>query len=92
MSASFQLGEHLQQELAPEPLARPAAGAVLLHCGIVIAVVLYGVIGGFFRHNLWGGAGPGGARGGAAPGVCGTDGAGRAGAPGSQRRAAEAIR
>lgn len=61
MSASFQLGEHLQQELAPEPLARPAAGSVLLHCGVVIAIVLYGVIGGFFRHNLWGGAGPGGA-------------------------------
>ena len=57
----FQAGDHLQQELAPEPFAKPAAGAVLLHCGIVIAIVLYGVIGGFFRHNLWGGAGPGGA-------------------------------
>ncbi len=42
-------------------VARPAAGAVLLHCGIVVAIVLYGVIGGFFHHNLWGGAGPGGA-------------------------------
>ncbi len=39
----------------------PAAGAVLLHCGIVAAIVLYGIIGGFFHHNLWGGAGPGGA-------------------------------
>jgi periplasmic protein TonB len=57
----FQAGDHLQQELAPEPLAKPAAGAVLLHCGIVVAIVLYGVIGGFFHHNLWGGAGPGGA-------------------------------
>lgn len=61
MSSSFQIGGHFQEGLAPEPLGRPAAGAVLLHCGIVIAIVLYGVIGGFFNHNLWGGAGPGGA-------------------------------
>ena len=27
----------------------------------LIAIVLYGVVGGFFHHNLWGGAGPGGA-------------------------------
>ncbi len=39
----------------------PAAGAVALHCGLVLAIVLYGIIGGFFHHNLWGGAGPGGA-------------------------------
>lgn len=57
----FHGGDHLEHGLAPEPFARPAAGSVLLHCGIVIAIVLYGVIGGFFRHNLWGGAGPGGA-------------------------------
>lgn len=61
MSSYFQFGEHLQNELAPEPFAKPAAGSVLLHCGVVIAIVLYGVIGGFFHHNLWGGAGPGGA-------------------------------
>jgi periplasmic protein TonB len=62
MSSNFlQAGDHLQQELAPEPLARPAAGSLLLHCGIVIAMVLYGIIGGFFKHNFWGGAGPGGA-------------------------------
>lgn len=57
----FQGGDHLQQELMAEPFARPAAGSVLLHCGVVIAIVLYGVIGGFFQHNLWGGAGSGGA-------------------------------
>ena len=61
MSSLFQIGGHFQEGLAPEPLARPAAGAVLLHCGIVVAIVLYGVIGGFFHRNLWGGAGPGGA-------------------------------
>ena len=57
----FHGGNHLQQELAPEPFAKPAAGAVLLHCGVVIAIVLYGIIGGFFNHSLWGGSGPGGA-------------------------------
>lgn len=61
MSSYFQIGGHFQEGLAPEPFAKPAASAVLLHCGIVIAIVLYGVIGGFFHHNLWGGAGPGGA-------------------------------
>jgi protein TonB len=54
-------GDHLEQELAPEPVMAPAASAVALHCGLVLAIVLYGIIGGFFRHNLWGGAGPGGA-------------------------------
>ena len=61
MSSFFQIGGHFQEGLAPEPLAKPAAGAVLLHCSLVIAIVLYGVIGGFFHHSLWGGAGPGGA-------------------------------
>ncbi len=61
MSSSFQIGGHFQEGLAPEPLGKPAAGAVLLHCGLLIAIVLYGVIGGFFKSNLWGGAGPGGA-------------------------------
>lgn len=61
MSSSFQIGGHFQEGLAPEPFARPAAGAVLLHCGLVIAIVIYGIAGGFFHHNLWGGAGPGGA-------------------------------
>jgi periplasmic protein TonB len=61
MSSNFQVGGHFQEGLAPEPFARPAASAVLLHCGLVIAIVLYGVLGGFFRHNLWGGSGAGGA-------------------------------
>lgn len=61
MSSNFQVGGHFQEGLAPEPFAKPAASAVLLHCGLVIAIVLYGIVGGFFHHNLWGGAGPGGA-------------------------------
>ena len=50
-----------RQLMAPEPMAKPAVGAVLLHCGLVIAAVVYGLVGGYFHHNLWGGAGPGGA-------------------------------
>jgi periplasmic protein TonB len=61
MSSLYQIGGHFQEGLAPEPMAKPAVGAVLLHCGIVIAIVVYGIVGGYFHHNLWGGAGPGGA-------------------------------
>lgn len=61
MSSSFQVGGHFQEGLAPEPFAKPAASAILLHCGLVIAIVLYGVLGGLFHGNLWGGSGPGGA-------------------------------
>lgn len=61
MSSFFQSGDHLQQELATEPFAKPAAGSILLHCGLVIAIVIYGIVGGLFHHNLWGGTGPGGA-------------------------------
>ncbi len=39
----------------------PAAGSVVLHLGLVGAIVLYGVLGGFFHHNLWGSPGTGGA-------------------------------
>jgi len=61
MSILLQGVDHLEQELSPEPVMAPAVGAVALHCGLVVAIVLYGIIGGFFHHNLWGGAGPGGA-------------------------------
>jgi periplasmic protein TonB len=53
--------EHLEQELSPERMMRPAAGSVVLHLGLAAGIVLYGIIGGFFHHNLWGGAGLGGA-------------------------------
>jgi periplasmic protein TonB len=53
--------EHLEQELAPERIAGPATGSIVLH------LVLFGLIGyyawilGLFHHNLWGNAGLGGA-------------------------------
>lgn len=53
--------KHLEQELTPEPIAGPAAGAVALHIAVGVAVVFYGVLGGLFHHNLWGNPGAGGA-------------------------------
>jgi protein TonB len=61
MSGIFEGSAHLEQELTPEPVMAPAMGSVVLHFGLVAALVLYGVLGGFFHHNLWGGAGTGGA-------------------------------
>src|SRR5579863_1748492 len=52
---------HLEDELTPDPLMAPAAGSLILHLGLAAAVVLWGVIGGFFHHSLWGSAGAGGA-------------------------------
>lgn len=57
----MEVSGHLEQELTPEPIKGPATGSVLLHLGLVGGIVLYGIIGGFFHENLWGGAGGGGA-------------------------------
>lgn len=61
MSRRVEITDHLEQELAPEPIKGPAAGSLVLHAGLLAAFLVYGVIGGFFRHNTWGGAGLGGA-------------------------------
>jgi len=61
MSDLMEGTEQLEQELTGERLGAPATGSVLLHLGLAISIVLYGWIGGFFRHNLWGGPGQGGA-------------------------------
>ncbi len=61
MSVLLEGTEHLEQELSPEPLAAPATGSVLIHLSLVAGIVLYGILGGFFHHNLWGGPGAGGA-------------------------------
>ena len=61
MSVLLEGTEQLEQELTPEPVMAPATGSVLLHLGIVAGIVLYGVLGGFFHHNMWGGPGMGGA-------------------------------
>jgi protein TonB len=61
MSSLLDGGEQLEQELAPEPVMVPATGSVMLHLGLAGALVLYGILGGLFHHNLWGGPGAGGA-------------------------------
>ena len=61
MSSLLEGSEQLERELTPEPVMAPAAGAVALHLGLGAAIVLYGILGGFFHHNLWGNPGAGGA-------------------------------
>lgn len=61
MSGVLEGSERLEGELTPEPWKAPAAGAVVLHIALASGVVLYGIIGGFFHHNFWGGAGASGA-------------------------------
>lgn len=60
MSVLLEGDERLEQELAGEPVARPAAGSVLLHLALAGAVVGYYVVGGFFHPNTWGGNTSGG--------------------------------
>lgn len=52
---------HLEEELTPDPVFAPAAGSLVLHVAIAATVLLWGVFGGFFHHNMWGSAGAGGA-------------------------------
>lgn len=61
MSSVLEGSERLEQELTPEPVMAPAAGALALHFALVAGVVLYGILGGFFRHSLWGGTSAGSA-------------------------------
>jgi protein TonB len=61
MSVLLEKTEHLELELTPEPVMAPAAGSVALHLALVAAIVLYGILGGFFHHNMWGSPGMGGA-------------------------------
>ena len=54
-------GEQLERELAPEPMAAPAMGSLLLHGALAAVLLTYGILGGLFHHNLWGSAGNSGA-------------------------------
>jgi protein TonB len=54
-------GEHLERELTPEPIAGPAAGAIVLHVALAACLAYYAWVLGLFHHNLWGGAGAGSA-------------------------------
>lgn len=61
MSYLLEGTEHLEQELTPDRVAGPATGSLILHLALLASVLLYGIIGGFFHHSLWGGAGASGA-------------------------------
>jgi len=61
MSTYEESGQHIEQELRPEPVFRSAAGSLLLHGGLVAAILCWGLVGGFFHHNTWGSAGGPGA-------------------------------
>lgn len=61
MSGIFEGSENLERELVGEPVAAPATGSIILHIALAGGIVLYGVLGGFFHTNTWGGAATGGA-------------------------------
>jgi protein TonB len=61
MNSVLEGGEHLERELTPEPIAGPAAGAIVLHIALAACLAYYGWALGLFHHNLWGGPGGGGA-------------------------------
>jgi periplasmic protein TonB len=61
MDTLLEGGEQLERELTPEPLAGPATGSLLLHAALGGCIVAYGLIGGLFHHNQWGGSGSSGA-------------------------------
>lgn len=61
MSQTVQVSDPLEGELTPDPVMGPAMGSAALHVGVAAALVLYGILGGFFHHSLWGNPGTGGA-------------------------------
>ena len=61
MSTTAEFDGYRGRGSARQPLAAPAAGSVLLHAGLAGVLVFYGILGGFFKHGLWGAPGTGGA-------------------------------
>jgi protein TonB len=61
MNSLLENVDQLERELTPEPIAAPATGSILLHGALFGGLLLWGVLGGFFHHNLWGSPGAGGA-------------------------------
>jgi protein TonB len=53
--------DQLERQLAPDPIAAPAAGSLVLHGALAGSLLLYGILNGFFHHGLWGNPGAGGA-------------------------------
>lgn len=61
MNSFLDNSEHLERELTAEPIAAPAAGALVLHLSVLGLLLSYAWVLGLFHHNLWGSPGAGGA-------------------------------
>ena len=63
MASLLEGSEQLERELVPtsERIAAPAVGSLVLHAALFGSLLLYGILNGFFHHNLWGNPGAGGA-------------------------------
>jgi hypothetical protein len=61
MSSLLEGSDQLERELTPDPIAAPAAGSLVLHGVLFASLLFYGMLNGFFHHNLWGNPGAGGA-------------------------------
>jgi protein TonB len=59
MEGLLEGSEHLERELTPEPIAAPAMGSFALHAILIASLVSWGLLGGLFRHNVWGNLGGG---------------------------------
>jgi protein TonB len=53
--------EQLERAPAPDPIAAPAAGSLVLHAVLFGSLLLYGILNGFFHRMMWGNPGSGGA-------------------------------
>lgn len=60
MDSVLEGGAHMERELAAEPIAAPAAGALVLHLVLLSSIVWYAWVLGLFHHNFWGNPGAGG--------------------------------
>ncbi len=61
MDTLLEGGEQLERELTPEPVAAPAAGALVLHGALAVLLLTWGLLSGLFPHNQWGAPANGGA-------------------------------
>ena len=51
----------LQRTLGRDPVAKPAAGSLVLHVSLACCIAFWGLLNGLFHHNTWGGTQGGGA-------------------------------
>lgn len=61
MSQVLESSEHLEREIAPEPITGPAAGSLVLHAAVLASAIGYWLLSGMIPHNLWGSQGGGAA-------------------------------